>query len=233
MWDNPRLLNAVAGFLVGMAALAFGAASLYWLAHSPLFPLRTVELRSALAQAPQAEVEAAMARFGTGNFFAAPIDELRVALERVPWVRKAAVRRVWPGRLEVTIEEHVALARWGAGGLVNTHGERFAGATDAALPLFAGPPGSEAEIARHYESFARIVAPLGSSVERVGLSERRAWQLTLANGLELVLGRDSRLAEERLARFVAVYGGIPGARALGRDLVDLRYPNGFTVQVRG
>src|SRR5205085_1432489 len=105
--------------------IPFGAGSAYWLAHSPLFPLRAIELCTSVAHAPRADLEAVMARHAGGNFFAAPIDELRVALERVPWVRKAAVRRVWPHRLEVTIEEHVALARWGGEGLLNTYGERF------------------------------------------------------------------------------------------------------------
>jgi len=233
MWGNVRWLNAAAGFLVGAAALGCAVAALYWLAHSPLFPVRTVELRSALEHAPRAEVEAALSRFAGGNFFAARIDDLRAGLERLAWVRTAAVRRAWPDRLEVTIEEHVALARWGAGGLVNTHGERFAGEADAPLPLFVGPSGSEAEIARRYQSFSRIAAPLGSPLERITLSERRAWQLTLGNGLQLMLGRDAELAEARLARFVATYAGIPGARPLARNVVDLRYPNGFTVQARG
>jgi cell division protein FtsQ len=232
MWDKARLLNAAAGFLVGLAALALGGGGLYWLAHSPLFVVRAVELRSMPRQVPRAELEALMARFAGGNFFAAPIDELRLALERLPWVRRAAVRRAWPERIEVNIEEHVALARWGAGGLVDTYGERFAGEAAAPLPLFIGPAGSEAEIARRYASFSRLLAPLGAGLERVTLSERGAWQLTLANGLQLLLGRDAELAEARLAKFVAAYPAIPGAPRLARELVDLRYPNGFTVQAR-
>ncbi len=56
MWDNPRLLNAAAGFLVGLAALAFAAGGVYWLAHSTLFPLRTGALRSTPKQRPSAAV---------------------------------------------------------------------------------------------------------------------------------------------------------------------------------
>ncbi|HYY62811.1 MAG TPA: FtsQ-type POTRA domain-containing protein, partial [Burkholderiales bacterium] len=135
MWDNPRMLNAAAGFLVGLAALALAAAAAYWLLHSALFPVRTIELRTPLNQASRADVRATLAQVGRGNFFAAPIDELRAALERLPWVRRAAVRRVWPDGLEVNIEEHVALARWATGGLVNPLGERFAGDAATALPL--------------------------------------------------------------------------------------------------
>src|SRR5438874_7902292 len=139
MWDTPRLLNAAAGFLVGLAALAFSAAAAYWLLHSALFPVRTIELRTPLERTPRAAVQATLASVGRGNFFAAPIDELRTALERLAWVRRATVRRVWPDGLEVSIEEQVPLARWAAGGLVNPQGERFAGDAAGELPLFSGP----------------------------------------------------------------------------------------------
>ena len=59
------------------------------------------------------------------------------------------------------------------------------------------------------------------------LSARHAWQLRLANGLHLVLGRDADLAEARLRRFVEVY---PGAKSKN-EYVDLRYPNGFALRV--
>jgi len=231
MWDNPRLLNAAAGFLVGLAALAFAAAATYWLLHSTLFPLRTIELRTVLKEAPRGGVEATLARVGRGNFFAAPIDELRSALERLPWVRRAAVRRVWPDGLEVSIEEHVALARWAAGGLVNQQGERFAADAVVSLPLFSGPAGTEAELARRYARLSQLLAPLGSPIERLTLSARLAWEVKLVNGLELKLGRDADAAEARLARFVAAYE----ANELGAlgAVVDLRYPNGFSVRAKG
>lgn len=231
MWGKARLLRAAAGFLVGVATLGAGAGGGYWLAHSPLFPLRSIELCTSLAHAPRAEIDALMARHARANFFAVPIDELRMALERVPWVRRAAVRRVWPDRLEVTIEEHVALARWGADGLLNTYGERFTGTADAELPLLSGPAGSEAELAHRYRRFSELVGPLGSPIERLALSARHAWQIRLANGVELKLGRDAEAAERRLARFIDAYART--ARTASGALIDLRYPNGFALQVKG
>src|SRR5256712_2559164 len=232
MWDNPRLLNAAAGFLIGLVALALAFTGLHWLLRAAPFPVRVVELRTPLKQASPTGVEAVLARHGAGNFFAVPIDELRGALERLPWVRAAAVRRVWPDRLEIAIEEHVALARWGAEALVNTHGERFAATTDALLPVFLGPPGSEAEVTRRYARFSTLLAPLGSPLEGIALSPRHAWKLRLASGLQLTLGRDADLAEQRLQRFVDAYAGtLDAARA--PDVVDLRYPNGFAVREKG
>jgi cell division protein FtsQ len=233
MWDNPRLLNLAAGVLVGLVALASTLTAVHWLLRSPLFPLRMVELRTPLKQASSRHVEAAIVRFAAGNFFAVSIDELRAALEKLPWVRTAAVRRVWPDRLEISIEEHVPLARWGADALVNTHGERFAGASEGELPVFIGPPGTEAEVTLRYARFSQLLAPLASPLERIALSPRHAWQLRLANGLQLTLGRDAELAEQRLARFVEAYVRTPDAAERTREVVDLRYPNGFALRVRG
>lgn len=230
MWDNPRLLNLAAGFLVGIAALLFAAAGVLLLVRSEMFPVRSLEVMTPLHKTAKGEIEAAVRGRIAGNFFAVSLDELRGALEQLPWVRQAAVRRAWPDRLEVALEEHVALARWG-GNLINTHGERFSGKTDQALPLFVAPGGSEAEVARRYLRFAQLVAPLDTELERVVLTPRFAWQLRLKNGLQLMLGRDADQAEARLERFVAVHGQTLGRIPRRHDTVDLRYPNGFALRL--
>ncbi len=240
MWDNPRLLNAAAGALTALALLVFAVAAMQLLLRSPLFPLREVELRGKLAHTTSTEVEQAVRGRMDGNFFALDLAQPRAALEQLPWVRRAQVRRVWPDRLEVTLEEHVPLARWGDVGLVNLQGERFAGRSDAALPLFAGPAGSEGEVTRRYRRFAELLAPLGAPLEALTLSPRHAWQARLGGGLTLELGRDmpNDPVERRLERFVAVRPQTlatmqrePAPEGVPNVQVDLRYPNGFALRV--
>jgi cell division protein FtsQ len=168
-----------------------------------------------------------------GNFFAVDLAQPRAALEQLPWVRRVHVRRVWPDRLEVTLEEHVALARWGDTGLVNVQGERFAGKSDAALPLLAGPAGSEAEVAQRYQRYAQLLAPLGTPLEALILSPRRAWQARLGGGLTIELGRDAPNdpVDGRLERFVAVHPQTLARMQRKHEYVDLRYPNGFALRV--
>ena len=219
-------VTLVAGIVSGMAVLALCFGALYWVLLPQHFPLTRVDLKGNFEKTSKAELQAALPRI-SGNFFAADLGEVRASVERLPWVRHVAVRRVWPGRLEISIEEHVALARWGDDALVNTYGERFGGKTDQVLPVFIGPAGTQAEVARRYAKFTAIVAPLGTKIERVSLSARHAWQLRLANGLHLALGRDADLAENRLRRFVEVYPTVKNKN----EYVDLRYPNGFAVRV--
>jgi cell division protein FtsQ len=231
MWDNPRVLNLAAGVLVGMAALAFALAAAVLLVRSPWFVLTRVELAHAPHKTTRAEIEAATRGRIGGNFFAVAPAEVRAALEQLPWVRRASVRRVWPDRLEIELEEHVALARWGEHALVNTYGERFAGTSEARLPVFSGPAGAEREIALRYARFSGLVAPLGAGLERVVLTPRYAWQLRLSSGLHIMLGRDGDVAEARLRKFVELYPATLGSTAGKHGHVDLRYPNGFALRV--
>jgi len=233
MWDNPRQLNALAGFLVGLAGLALALAGMQLLLHSGLWPLREVSVRGELKHTTRAEIEAVLQGRVAGNFLDAGLSEVRSGLEQLPWVRRVSVRRVWPDRLEVSVEEQVPLARWGDGALVNTFGERFAGRSDAPLPQFIAPAGSEGELARRYTRFAQTLAPLGAEIEQVVLTPRFAWQLRLSNGLHLVLGRDADAAQARLERFAKVFAATLGKTGRRYDYVDLRYPNGFALRVPG
>src|SRR5471032_1809491 len=155
MWDNPRLLNMTANFLIAAAIVILAFAGIQLLLTSPLFPLREITVKGDLAHTDRGDLEIATRDRVSGNFFAADLAAIRAGLERIAWVRRADVRRVWPDRVEVTIEEHVALARWGDAGLVNTYGERFAGQTETALPMFAGPPRTEGEVTRRYRRYAQ------------------------------------------------------------------------------
>jgi cell division protein FtsQ len=184
-----------------------------------------------LERTSRQDIEQALRGRITGNFFAVQPGEIRAGLQTLPWVRRVEVRRIWPDRLEVAIEEHVALARWGERALVNTYGERFAGRTDRALPLFLAPDGNETEVTLRYGGFKALLAPLGLEPERVVLSQRLAWQLRLSNGLHLMLGRDGEQAEARLRRFVGVYDATLKTMQRRHEYVDLRYPNGFALRV--
>lgn len=233
MWSNWRLLDGIASGLFIAAAVIAGYFVILAALNSALFPLRVVRVVGELEHVRGEAIRDHVAGNLTRNFFAADLDTVRGAVESMPWVRRAAVRRQWPDRILVRIEEHVPVARWSDRRLVNTHGELFAGELDRELPELAGPPGAEREVTDRYAAFSALVAPLGTSLKELALSPRRAWRLRLANGTTVEVGSDQApdTAEARLARFVSSY---PEVHALldGRVRhVDLRYPNGFAVRV--
>ena len=234
MWDNPRLLNGAASLLTGLALALLLAAGVQLALRSSWLELREVTVLGAPAHTEREQIERALqAALAGANFLAVDIDAVRNGLERLPWVRRVELRRVWPDRLEVSLEEHVAFARWGAAELVNTYGEVFAAQSEESLPIFAGPPGAAAEVVRRYRKFAELLSPLADAPSRVTLTSRYAWQLRLQSGLHLEVGRDhpGETAERRLARFVAAYPQTLGRMQRRHEYVDLRYSNGFALRI--
>ena len=223
-------VSLFAGILAGLALLAGCFGALYWLLLPERFPVTRVAVKGNLHKTTRAQIEASLPRTAT-NFFVADIAEARGAVERLPWVRRVGVRRVWPDALEVSVEEHVALARWGDDRLVNIQGETFSAKSTEALPAFIAPGGTAAEVTRRYRRFSEIIAPLGTGVERVVLTPRHAWQLRLGNGLHLMLGRDADAAEVRLTEFIKAYPSTVARVGRKHEYVDLRYPNGFAVRL--
>jgi len=236
VWDNPRLTNAAASVLCALALGLLTYAGGRVLLESTVFRLRTIVVEGGLERVERREIVDALQGRLTGTFFTVDLETVRSLFEGIPWVHRAELRRRWPDRIEVRIEEQVALARWGQGKktqLVNMQGELFRGQSDASLPVLAGPAGTEGEVARRYLVFRDLLAPLGLEPRQVLLSSRMAWQLKLSSGLTVQLGRDSDRdrVEERLARFVSAFPQTLAKSRQRLDYVDLRYPNGFALRI--
>ncbi len=235
MWDDAKQMNAIAVTLCVLVAIALLWTGVAWFVRQPMFGLREVVVTHPLTRANAAYLEAVVREELTGTFFTMDLGRAQHALARVPWVRNVALRRQWPHRLEVEVEEHVPLARWNDGYLVNVQGEVFVAGMKDELPGFEGPEGRAAEMTAQYGAWAARLAALQLTVRTLRLSPRGGWQI-LATGpqgaLTIELGRDD--TDARLARFVAVQPRTLGtlARAGTRvDYVDLRYRNGFAARV--
>jgi cell division protein FtsQ len=225
------IVNAAASSLFGLAAVL--AVYLLWslATRLPVFELSEVRVSSALTRVTRQEIEDVVQRELRGNFLTVDLAAAAAAFQKLTWVRRVDVRRQWPAALEVAIEEHVTLARWGSNALVNTHGEVFAGKQGGQLPLFFGPEGMAREITIQYRYFVRSLEAIGAVPVQVRVSPRRAWQVKLDNGLTLELGREQ--VEARLARFVGAYDRTLGRLGQRIEHVDLRYGNGFAVRMPG
>jgi cell division protein FtsQ len=233
VWDNARFLDAVADLLyLAAAALAVWVVA-QAVVRAPFLPVRTVIVDGSPAHVDAEAVGAALEGRIAGNFFGLKLTDVRRELGKLAWVQRVEARREWPDRIVVRFEEHRALARWSDERLVSTHGELFDAESDERLPRFAGPPGTEREVARRYLAFRELLAPLGTEPTHVTLSARYAWQVRLANGILLELGRDQprQSLEERVARFVAAYPRAAAQLNQRIGYVDLRYPTGFAIRL--
>src|SRR3990170_3320144 len=99
MWQEIKTLNAIANTMFMLKVIRVVSADAMHLHHVNRLTVKG----------------AAIPRI-RGNFFTANLDTVRTAFEGVPWVRKATVRREWPNKLVVTVEEHEPLGTWGENG---------------------------------------------------------------------------------------------------------------------
>lgn len=228
MWDRPQLMLWFANFLYALAAVLLLYSTLFVVVHLPIFPLREVKIEGELDHVTQEQLKLIVGKHLRGNFFTLNLVQARTAFEKLPWVRSVSVRRRWPDTLEVAVEEHHALARWGNIALVNSYGELFHAASDGDLPVFYGPGDGVREVALHYQAYGEILQPTGMQVTQLALSPRRAWQIGTGNGMVIELGREHM--EDRLRKFVRVYAQTLGGLDVRVAYADLRYPNGFAVR---
>jgi len=231
MWDDAASLGKTANLLFAAAAAMalYGAA--HYIVHLPIFPLREIAVNGETAHLTSEQVQAVIAHELRGNFFTVDLARVRAGFEKLPWVRKVNVRRTWPDRLEVAMEEHRPLARWGSTALVNAQGEVFEAAINTVLPVFSGPDDVAAEVVQRHAEFERMLAPIGRKVMEIRVSPRRAWQLKLDDGTVIELGRES--LDGRLGSFVTAYARTVDAFPTAPFHVDLRYSNGFAVRSPG
>jgi len=196
-----------------------------------LLPIKNVQVRGAFTHVNAANVRAAVRPILIGNFLTVDIRRVQQAVQTLPWVRHAEVRRAWPDAVHIAVIEQVAVAQWGGEALVNAAGEIFRPARDSypqGLPTLQGPEGSGQVVVAALQNMDAIVAPLGLHISRLILDERRAWSLELDNGVQVVLGRGDGYG--RLLKFVRFYHRAFHDRAATVARVDLRYSNGFAVR---
>lgn len=231
---SARLMLVAARLLVALAMLVLLGGGVNWLLHRPWFDFQRIELRGDLAHVNVASVRAAIAGQIHGNFFTARLADVQRAFEGVPWVAAAAVRRVWPDRLIVTVREHRALGLWSDGRLLADDGQLFvANLAEAELygPLvqFDGPESMAGEAVRRYYEIAARLAPLQLGVTSVEISERASWSVVTDAGQRFELGRDEpagRLSE-RLVLLATAYPRVSAQLGGPPKRIDLRYPNGL------
>ena len=217
-----RILSALAALAV-VAAIATAS----WHGYRAVLaqPVHRVIFAGELDRLPQADLEALTQAVQKAE--RPSLEAVREAARRVPWVREATVRRRFPDAIEIHFETHEALARWSERSLVSRAGEVFVADDARDLPVFRGPDGAAASMAAEYPNFVAAFAPLGTTVKELRLSARGAWEVRLANGLSVLLGRGDW--QPRAQRFVAAWPQL-SEPARATRYADLRYPNGFALR---
>jgi cell division protein FtsQ len=244
---DVRLMHAGAQALLVCAALALLAGGLLWVARGPWFALRTIHVDGEVSHNSAATIRDQALPLLRGGYFSMNLLQARQAFESVPWVRRAQLRRVWPDRLVVRLEEHHPVAYWERAEraeadpqLVNQQGEVFEAnlgdVEDEPLPLLRGPQGTAAQVWAMWQRLVPEIESLGSRPLRLALSDGGSWQVRLDHADAVIeLGRgDPDEVLQRLHRFVQTVGQVR-ERYDNRPIVyaDLRHSESYALRLVG
>jgi cell division protein FtsQ len=241
---DVKLMNMTASVLF-LAFVVLGAvATVRWVARLPVFDVKGITVTGDVSHNNAVTLRANVAPRLSGTFFSMDLPRVRAAFEAVPWVRHAVVRRQFPNRLQVVLQEHQAVAYWGSDNalrLINNFGEVFEAnvgeVEQDALPSLNGPEGQGAEVLAMYRAVAPLFEHMEMPVDGLELSVGGSWRVLLDTGAAIELGRGG-VAEisARVRRFLATLTQVTsryGRHADAVESADLRHENGYAIRLRG
>jgi cell division protein FtsQ len=178
------------------------------------------------------EVLATAGVTGRASLLFLDAEAARMRLLANPWIADAAVLKLYPDRLQITITEREAFALWQKDGRVSviaadgTILEPFVEERYVGLPLVVGR-GAE----RHAKDFLAVLdryPDIRSALRASILVADRRWNLRLKNGIDVRLPESH--VSEALDRLVTLDRD---KKLLSRDIVavDLRLPDRVTVRL--
>jgi cell division protein FtsQ len=194
--QGRRRLRRVAGaaIVIAVVLLAIGAT------RSPLLDVDAVEVSGAEATGEDRVLDAADIELGT-PLISVDTGAVRAAVEQLPWIEQASVRRGWPGTVEIEVVERVPVAVVGSGRaavLVDADGRAVAPASEAPsdLPELSGAPvplgASIPEAQRAGLAVVGVLPPeLAAEVALIDVSSAGA-ALTLVDGIEVSWGDETQ-----------------------------------------
>ena len=240
---DVRLMHVTANVLYVIASVALAVLAVNWMARLPVFSLRAIQIEGEVTRNSVATIRANAASRLAGNFFTTDLANGQRAFESVPWVRQAVVKRVWPNRLAVQLEEHRAAAVWtgldaSTDKLVNSYGEVFEAnlgdVEDDNLPTLSGPAESSVHMLVMLNRLQPLFVRLDTRIETLRLSGRGSWRAELDSGAAVELGRgsdDEVLA--RTERFIDTLTQVTQRYQRPLESADLRHHDGYAVRLKG
>ncbi len=194
-------------------------------------PIRYVRIEGNFQHLSPEKMQTMVSNVISGGFFNLNVMTINKSLLREPWVYWVAVQRIWPDGLSVQVEEQTAAGHWNGSALLNSSAQIFspeAAESVTGLPFLSGPVDTQVLVLERYRELESALAPFAIHVEKLSLSERRAWRAQLQGGPLVILGRSD--VDSRIHQFAG-----PVLASLRDELsrikqIDMRYTNGFAIE---
>jgi len=203
-----------------------------WLKQPHNMPIRQLQIEGQLQQLNKEEISLLLSRATEEGFFGVRINALQQSLEQMAWVQAADVRRLWPDRVVVQIQEHEAVAVWNDIRLLSRDGSLFTAETREFSDLLQIRAAEEdkPEVIRRLQQWRPLWELHGLQLHAYQQDARDGVNLQFIDGLNVHLGSEQQSA--RLRQFSALFPQLIADYPQGLQRVDMRYSNGLAVALK-
>jgi cell division protein FtsQ len=209
----------------------------WFLLHSPWFSARRVTVQGAVHESP-AQVIAAAGLATHPPLLDVHAGAVARAVERLPWVRRAAVSVAWPDKVRIVVTEQVPQAQMktadGKWALLSSSGEVLGdgaaptpGLVSLTGPGAPGAPGSRLGSADQVglEVAATLPPSFKAQVTAVGIQPSGWVQLTMTTPIVINIGTASQLP----SKYEDITAMLSGATLHTGDVIDVSVPDAPTL----
>ncbi len=193
-------------------------------------PVKYVRIEGAFQYIAKDKIKQVLTDQVNNGLYNADIQQIQASVKQLPWIESVRVKRVWPDALVIRIIEQTPLVRWRGEGLLNLNGEEFVPDNInkfSQLPLISGPVGNEKKLLEIMKGLEVALNDKQMKLAEFRVNERRAWNIKLENGVEIILGRNEPLS--KFQRFLKTFTLIGEEQFEKVAVVDLRYSNGYAL----
>ena len=190
-----------------------------------------IDIQGSLQYVKDTELRKVIEKYSQTNLYLLDDDALEADLELLPWVRSISLRKLWPTRLVVEVEEQSPVAFWGTDRLMNQYGELFQAdlpAKRGIFPLLYSPEDKGREMGERYLKIRDWFKGLPLEIAELTEDESNSWRIKIKNGPEVLVGNDDQ--ERRIQRFKVGFQQELASKFSNIRRIDLRYTNGFSIE---
>lgn len=220
---KPLATVFVGGLIIG--ALVVAGSKIGTIDWTPM-AVENIELTTTLVYQNIERFEEAVTGFRGGSLLTTDVEEVRKAVQLLPWVSSAAVQKRWPDTLVVSVKEYQPVAVWNGQRVLNSEGLALEHPLlEMELANLNGPEQSAFEVMDNYLQFSKVIDSVDAQVKKVTLHSRGAWEIEITHGIKIALG--DRNVLERSRRVVDVIRAHDALENI--KSIDARYPNGVAI----
>ena len=165
------------------------------------------------------------------SWFNFDIDILKKELEKIEWVNTVGVRRVYPRKVKLSIEEHVPLVIWNNKYYINSYGEIFfVKNISKKLPRLNSKNDRSETLFKYYSFFSNnlLTNKISDKIIEINENDIRSLSILLSSGISVRFG--SKNINDKMRIFFKSYKKILNTSDLKKiRYIDMRYSNGFSI----